>query len=293
MLLRPRLVAVWLLLLAVTTPAPQSRLGTPERVADGVHLYRLTDPALLDPPGPVAVQALRLDARLVKLEIARAKGDETVAETVDAIAGRREGAVAAVNGGFFSLETGKPTDLLKIDGEVVSPSHRPRGAVGILERGGLTTLLLDRVAVFTHEGLPKYTPILATSPKEWSEAPYAVGGAGLLMLNGRALTDWAKENISVGFDTQRHPRTVIGTDAQARIWLVTVDGRNPFHSMGMTFAELQGLGRRLGLRSLLNLDGGGSTTMWVNGQVVNRPSDRSGPRKVSDAILVIPRVRDR
>ena len=68
----------------------------------------------------------------MSLEIARGKGDETTSETVDTIARRREGAVAAVNGGFFSLETGKPTDLLKIDGEVVSPSHRPRGAVGIL-----------------------------------------------------------------------------------------------------------------------------------------------------------------
>ena len=286
-----RLVAVWLLVLAVTAPAEQARLGRPERIVDGVHLYRLTDPALLNPAGPVAVQALRLDARLVSLEIARGERAESPAETVEAIARRRPGAVAAVNGGFFSLETGKPTDFLKIAGEVLSPSHRPRGAVGILERGGITTLLLDRVAVFTHEAVPQYTPILATSPRDWAEAPYAVGGAGLLMLNGRALTDWAKEGIATGFDTQRHPRTIVGIDAQRRIWLVTIDGRNPFHSLGMTFAELQGLGRRLGLSSMLNLDGGGSTTMWVDGQIVNRPSDRGGPRKVSDAILVVPRGR--
>jgi exopolysaccharide biosynthesis protein len=57
----------------------------------------------------------------------------------------------------------------------------------------------------------------------------------------------------------------------------------------MTFAELKDLARRLRLRSALNLDGGGSTTMWINGEVVNLPSDRGGPRKVSDAILVVPR----
>jgi exopolysaccharide biosynthesis protein len=39
----------------------------------------------------------------------------------------------------------------------------------------------------------------------------------------------------------------------------------------------------------LNLDGGGSTTMVVRGEVVNRPSDPTGPRPVSDALLVVPR----
>jgi len=47
---------------------------------------------------------------------------------------------------------------------------------------------------------------------------------------------------------------VIGTDAQGAIWLITVDGRNPAISFGMSFTELQGLSKRLGLRSVLNLD---------------------------------------
>jgi exopolysaccharide biosynthesis protein len=50
--------------------------------------------------------------------------------------------------------------------------------------------------------------------------------------------------------------------------------------------QLRALARRLGLVNALNLDGGGSTTMWVQGQVLNRPSDPTGPRKVSDALLV-------
>ena len=55
----------------------------------------------------------------------------------------------------------------------------------------------------------------------------------------------------------------------------------------MTFAELQRLARRLKLQNALNLDGGGSTTMVVHGAVVNHPSDPAGPRKVSDALLVL------
>ena len=79
---------------------------------------------------------------------------------------------------------------------------------------------------------------------------------------------------------------MIGVDRQGFIWLVAVDGRRPDHSLGMTFAELERLSDRLDLTDALNLDGGGSTTMVVNGQVVNRPSDPTGPRAVSDALVV-------
>ena len=79
---------------------------------------------------------------------------------------------------------------------------------------------------------------------------------------------------------------MIGTAADGTIWLVTVDGRQPEVSVGMSLVELRSLARRLGLVNALNLDGGGSTTMWVQGQVVNKPSDATGPRKVSDALLV-------
>jgi exopolysaccharide biosynthesis protein len=110
------------------------------------------------------------------------------------------------------------------------------------------------------------------------------------MLDGRELTDWTDERFVKGFDTTRHPRTLIGVDGDGAIWLVTVDGRNPLLSLGMSFTELQRLARRLGLRSALNLDGGGSTTMWVDGQVVNRPTDAQGLRPVSEAIVVRPRI---
>jgi exopolysaccharide biosynthesis protein len=59
----------------------------------------------------------------------------------------------------------------------------------------------------------------------------------------------------------------------------------------MTFVEMQALAHRLGLRSALNLDGGGSTTMVAGGRIVNHPSDPTGPRPVSDALLVLPRKK--
>ena len=154
-------------------------------------------------------------------------------------------------------------------------------------------LLFDRVTTDeAGDGTTSYRTRLGSSPKDWARARNAVSGAGLLVLDGRDVNDWSEEGLSAGFDTTRHPRTMIGVDADEAIWLVTVDGRQPALSLGMTFTELQALSHRLGLRSALNLDGGGSTTMVVRGNIVNHPSDDTGPRKVSDAILVFARNGD-
>jgi hypothetical protein len=119
-----------------------------------------------------------------------------------------------------------------------------------------------------------------------ARAPDAVAGAGLLIAGGQPVTDWTMERLSPTFATDRHPRSVIGVDAEGDIWLIAVDGRQPAHGVGMSFVELQRLGLALGLREALNLDGGGSTTLVVRGRIVNRPSDVTGPRPVSDAIVV-------
>jgi hypothetical protein len=261
--------------------------SAPEQVADGVELHRLSDPSLLDPAGPVSIRALRLDPRKVRLEIAVAATENPARETVESIAVRKH-AIAAVNAGFFALETGKPQSMLKVAGRLLGGTTRPRGAVAIREHRGRTELLFDRVTVHAREA--DYRTTMGSSPKDWKRAPFAVSGAGLLLLHGRTIPDWSDEKVSTAFDTTRHPRTVIGEGGGA-IWLITVDGRQPELSLGMTFIELQRLATRLGLESALNLDGGGSTTMVVSGRVVNHPSDAIGPRPVSDAIVVLPRGR--
>lgn len=135
--------------------------------------------------------------------------------------------------------------------------------------------------------LASYSPA-AGNGRAWSAASDIIGGAGLLARGAKYVDDWTPEQFSPGFAETRHPRTMIGAAADGTIWLVTVDGRQPKLSAGMTLAELQSLARRLGLTDALNLDGGGSTTMWAQGAVVNSPSDAAGPRRVSDALLVFP-----
>jgi exopolysaccharide biosynthesis protein len=157
--------------------------------------------------------------------------------------------------------------VLSFGGAKAPPSLAP------LKRGARVTLTVA------------YDPIEG-EPESWPSAQDIVGGAGLLVRNGRDIGDWDMEALTKGFPETRHPRTAIGTAKDGAIWLIAVDGRQPQLSIGMNFAELQRLARRLDLVNALNLDGGGSTTMWVQGSVVNSPSDVAGARKVSDALLV-------
>jgi len=171
------------------------------------------------------------------------------------------------------------TSAIPRRGAVVSAGPKALSGLQDLEVG-------DRVEIKT-----VFRPGGRTRPSDWDRAANILGGVGLLVSHGQPVTDWSPEKARDGFATERHPRTMIGTAPDGIVWLITVDGRNDKISIGMTFTELQGLAARLNLVDALNLDGGGSTTMVVNGEVVNHPSDATGPRKVSDAVLVFPRAR--
>ncbi|CAN5654143.1 hypothetical protein BH23GEM3_BH23GEM3_18950 [soil metagenome] len=113
-----------------------------------------------------------------------------------------------------------------------------------------------------------------------------IGGFPRLLIGGEAVHD-RDPAVSAAFAETRHPRTAVGWRGDGTLLLVTVDGRQPQHSVGMSLAELAELFRRLGAVEALNLDGGGSTTMVVRGLVVNRPSDRDGERTNANAIVVL------
>ncbi len=90
-----------------------------------------------------------------------------------------------------------------------------------------------------------------------------------------------------GWVHKRNPRTFAGVDAQGRTVLITADGRST-SSLGLGIAETAAVAKALGLRNAMNLDGGGSTTIVVDGVVINVPSDATGERPVGDALVVLP-----
>jgi hypothetical protein len=115
-----------------------------------------------------------------------------------------------------------------------------------------------------------------------------VGGWPRLVIDGQSIADSVDriEGTFPRFSSTRHPRTGVGFSRDSStLYLITVDGRSE-SSSGMSLAEFASLMQALGVRQGLNLDGGGSTTLVLRGQVVNHPSDSTGERKVGNALLV-------
>lgn len=94
-------------------------------------------------------------------------------------------------------------------------------------------------------------------------------------------------SFAYGWFVKRNPRTFAGIDGQGRTVLVTVDGRTG-EDLGLSIPEAAAVARSLGLVDAINLDGGGSTTMVVDGRVISHPSDSTGERPVGDALLIGP-----
>ncbi|MGZ5454605.1 MAG: phosphodiester glycosidase family protein, partial [Candidatus Aminicenantales bacterium] len=126
------------------------------------------------------------------------------------------------------------------------------------------------------------------SPRPPFNVDFVVGGGPRLVRDGRPAAG-DPGIYGPGFADARHPRTAVGIRTDGRILFVTVDGRQPERSVGITIAELAALLIELGAVEAINMDGGGSTTMVVGGRVVNSPSDLSGERPVGDAFLVLRR----
>ncbi len=125
----------------------------------------------------------------------------------------------------------------------------------------------------------------------------AISGGPRILRNGGVSIEVEEERLSRSFADKRHPRTAIGYSQNAEVlFLIVVDGRQPGYSVGMSLEELAEFMRtrlaefsraKVNAYQGLNLDGGGSTTMVVSDQVVNKPSDPTGERPVVNALLVV------
>src|SRR5437016_5825154 len=88
----------------------------------------------------------------------------------------------------------------------------------------------------------------------------------------------------------RHPRTAIGWNTDS-IFMVEVDGRQSHLSVGMTLPELATYKIKLGCANAMNLDGGGSATLWVCGNVMNSPSEGQ-ERPGANALVLVQKKGD-
>lgn len=193
---------------------------------------------------------------------------------------RKSHAIAGINGTFFSLDTRRSSCYFKVNGTVLdAPKHTSSFVNGAL-------LLGDKEKV-----------AIRSTPKEGWESltgyPNIMGAGPVLLLEGKA-APVTENQKTMSFYTKRHPRTAVGLTKNNHLLLVTVDGRNA-KAYGMSLPELVDLMKTLGCIDALNMDGGGSTTLYIRGEpnngVVNHPCDNRefdhrGERAVINAVVL-------
>jgi exopolysaccharide biosynthesis protein len=123
-------------------------------------------------------------------------------------------------------------------------------------------------------------------------AKTAIGGGPVLVRDGKRQRIKMPDSDSYEFSSmmERHPRSAIGWN-EAHFFLVTVDGRQNA-SVGMSLDELASFLVELGCRDAVNLDRGGSATLWYNDKVRNRPCD-GGERAIANSLVVLKKQSER
>lgn len=191
-------------------------------------------------------------------------------------------ALAAVNGGFFNTKKGGSVDFIKINKKILdSASYTPNQLIPEHSIAAVTIddndfkIIKGAMKLYWEKSLPQAN-VLVTGP--------------LLIYNNED-----QELRNNPFNNNRHPRTCACVTNDDDLLLITVDGRNAV-AQGMTLHELTYLSKMLGCKDAVNLDGGGSTTMYIKGQpfdgVVNFPSDNKqfdhfGERAVSNILMIL------
>jgi exopolysaccharide biosynthesis protein len=200
--------------------------------------------------------------------------------------GREAGALAALNGTFFDIKNGGSVDHIQADGQLVTPNRYGKSGRRAAHQQAAVVIRDGRLQIAKWDGTDHWESRLAGED---------------LMVSGPLLRlQHQDENLDASaFNRTRHPRTLVAVTGRNRVLLITVDGRHA-NAAGMSMAELAKLARWLKAKDAINLDGGGSTTLWLSGQpgngVVNYPSDNkqwdhAGERKVANVLLVKRRRR--
>ncbi len=198
-----------------------------------------------------------------------------------------KGALAAINGSFFKFnysyntEDYNSVDYIRKGGKQLAPNNTEPNKIRLMHQLGALAINKGELYILKADEL-----------KNWEKYILAED----ILTTGPILRVAGKDETLAhsSFYTTRHPRTAVGKRANGDILLVTVDGRAK-EAAGMSLEELQKLLKWLGCNYAINLDGGGSTTMYIKGfsdnGVVNHPTDNKkfdnkGERKVANAILL-------
>ena len=168
-------------------------------------------------------------------------------------------ATAAINGSYYNMSNGNSVTFLKVDKAVSDSTTEAEFNIRVTG------------AVAVRKGKLRILPWSRSIERGYKKKKGIVLASGPLLLQNSHYADWS--TCDKDFIVTKHPRSAITTTKDKRVLLITVDGRSPGNAIGMSIPELAHLVIILGGKTALNLDGGGSTTLYLNGNILNHPCD--------------------
>ena len=193
--------------------------------------------------------------------------------------GKAAGADAALNGSYFNMKTLAPVTFVLIDKQILGrttpgETMRTNGVIALRDKRGRKMDILRCDTTQYSRIARRYRSALAAGP--------------MLVRDGRSVEYDSEDS----FYARRHPRTLIGKRADGTVVMAVIDGRFKGEADGATIAETAYIARQLGLVDALNLDGGGSSTLWtaqegiLNHPYDNKRFDHEGERGVPNCIVI-------
>jgi exopolysaccharide biosynthesis protein len=192
--------------------------------------------------------------------------------------GSEQHAIAAINGTFFDVKNGGSVDYIKANGQIINENRLDKENKRARHQQAALVMRDGKLHIDEWDGSADWE-------KKLDGEDVMLTGPLLLHNNKQVALD------SASFNVLRHPRSAVAITENNRVLLITIDGRS-VNSAGVSLFELRKILRWLHCRDGINLDGGGSTTLWENKDgVVNYPSDggkwdHKTQRKVANVILV-------
>ena len=162
----------------------------------------------------------------------------------------------AINAGFFAVVKGGkgyPIGALKVRGRDFGTVYEGRGSLGWNDN--------DEAAF----------GLITDTDYSGYEMDNVIQAGPMLIENG--IASHSEEDFKSAFTAARHPRSAVGVNDAGQWVFMIIDGRNGMHSSGATISELTEILRSYRVTHALNLDGGGSTELIVDGRIYNIPSD--------------------
>lgn len=231
---------------------------------------------------------------------------------------RNPGSLVIVNGTFFNVKTYQNHDVVVTRGRMVAYNlnqmplkgkdsllfrYTTRSAIGISRnrRADAAWLYSDSGARHpiayqlsppswkgngNEYSISQFDAHSKSKGREWKMRT-AIGGGPMLVQDGKVSITNDEEAMFAGKAMHDlHPRTAMGYTANGKLIILVVEGRNKGVAEGASLVHLAEILVGLGCVEALNLDGGGSSCMLVNGKETIRPSDREGQRKVPAVFII-------